>query len=655
MARLETAELHRSRLLHNDYTIGWVCALPNELAAARSMLDEVHADLPQNARDNNYYALGRIGKHNIVIACLPEGMPGSVSAAMVAARMLSSFPALRVGLLVGIGGGAPNANVDIRLGDVVVSMPQEVSGGVIQYDFGKTISEGRFHRTGFLNSPPSVLLNAVAILKAKHEVQGPQLLKHVTEASIKYPRLRNTFAFPGTQHDLLFEAEYRHVEGDSRCVSCDPQALVPREPREDSGPTIHHGLIASGNQIIKDALTRDRLSRELNVICFEMEAAGLMNDFPCIVIRGISDYADSHKNKRWQGYAAMTAAAYAKELICVIPERSIEGNTMVADVLDLDLSAVEPSNMAVETSDTSSQGSATLMGDLEPDIIDAAVEKFAQVLASDRRLRPLCATAVLRMTPSVFQRNLITILMNFSKAMQKVARTPLERATTWMLRRRRFPIAIRIYELACRSRGIAETQKLHLDQIPSAQQEQLMRFINDRFPVAQPTFTEQERLQADDADDEEQEDLEEDDFVPPESETLADLKHLDQILCAGAAYWEAYEGLKGALFPSASHLIKKVLNRHVSPKTQPISINCIIEWQFLEYLDSEGITADDVESIFTLTGELDCACAVRLGDYIREVWKTGGELLDAIKTLVDCFSSGSKSLQQGQCSHFPQP
>ncbi|KAK1656895.1 hypothetical protein BDP55DRAFT_596875 [Colletotrichum godetiae] len=71
---------------------------------------------------------------------------------------------------------------------------------------------------------------------------------------------------------------------------------------------------------MKDGQTRDKYSQELGgVLCFEMEAAGLMNNFPCIVVRGICDYADAHKNKRWQPYAAATAAAYAKELLNTIP------------------------------------------------------------------------------------------------------------------------------------------------------------------------------------------------------------------------------------------------------------------------------------------------------------------------------------------------
>jgi hypothetical protein len=51
-----------------------------------------------------------------------------------------------------------------------------------------------------------------------------------------------------------------------------------------------------------------------------MEAAGLMDSFPCLVIRGICNYADSRKNKRWREYAAAAAAAaaYAKEILSVI-------------------------------------------------------------------------------------------------------------------------------------------------------------------------------------------------------------------------------------------------------------------------------------------------------------------------------------------------
>jgi nucleoside phosphorylase len=88
---------------------------------------------------------------------------------------------------------------------------------------------------------------------------------------------------------------------------------------------MHYSTIASGNQVMRSAAERDRVSAELGgVLCFEMEVAGLMNSFPCLVVRGMCDYADSHKNKRWQGYAA----AYAKEVLSVIlPAEMVKSRT----------------------------------------------------------------------------------------------------------------------------------------------------------------------------------------------------------------------------------------------------------------------------------------------------------------------------------------
>ena len=287
--------------------MGWVCALPTELAAAQEMLDEEHQALPQDASDSNIYTLGRIGEHNVVMACLPAGWMGNNSAASVAVQMKSSFNAIRFGLMVGIGGGVPSAEHDIRLGDVVVSQPFKEHGGVVQYDFGKTTPSG-FVRTGFLNSPPTILLNAVASLRAKHLRRRVDFLSHLSKLT-GLPE----FSRDNVGSDVLFEATYRHVGG-AACEQCDKERLEFRQPRGQE-IVVHYGTIASGNQVMRDAVTRDSVSSELGgVLCFEMEAAGLMNSFPCLIIRGICDYADSHKNKRWQAYAAGTAAACAKEI-----------------------------------------------------------------------------------------------------------------------------------------------------------------------------------------------------------------------------------------------------------------------------------------------------------------------------------------------------
>jgi nucleoside phosphorylase len=299
------------------------------MAAAVGMLDKRHESLPQDSRDHNNYVLGQIGPHNVTIACLPAGVMGVTSAARVASHMLSTFTALRFGLMVGIGGGVPSPENDIRLGDVVVSQPTKTFGGVVQYDYGKTVQEGKFERTGTLNRPPDVLLHAVARLQAKHLMEEPALPKYLSEMGSKFPRLASTSAFPGTEHDYLFEATYDHPRTEATCANCRTDRRVKRTERSDNIPVVHYGLIASGNQVMRDGGTRQRLRSELPILCFEMEAAGLMDDFPCLVIRGICDYADSHKNKRWQPYAAATAAAYAKELLNVISATQVVQTTAI--------------------------------------------------------------------------------------------------------------------------------------------------------------------------------------------------------------------------------------------------------------------------------------------------------------------------------------
>ncbi|KAF2396584.1 hypothetical protein EJ06DRAFT_569323 [Trichodelitschia bisporula] len=156
----------RCQLKREEYTIGWICALSIELAAAKQMLDEVHQSLPSNEADSNTYELGRIGGHNVVIACLPVGQMGTNAAASVATQMQLTFNSVRLGLMVGIGGGVPST-ADVRLGHVVVSRPFKDHSGVVQYDFSK-MTPDKFERTGYLNSPPQVFLKAIASLEADH-------------------------------------------------------------------------------------------------------------------------------------------------------------------------------------------------------------------------------------------------------------------------------------------------------------------------------------------------------------------------------------------------------------------------------------------------------------------------------------------------------
>ena len=322
------------------YTVGWICALTTEFVAAHTFLDEEHeGPIYVSQNDNSVYKLGSIGKHNVVMAVLPDGEYGTNSAACVARDMMHTFPNIRIGLMVGVGGGAPSPKHDIRLGDIVVSTPRNGKGGVLQYDFGRTIQNQSFQTTGYLDQPPSILRNAVNGLKADYERKGHRLEEMIQNALKDNRRLRKKYSRPDPKSDILYRSEIVHAKDtEELCIavcSHDPSTLVSREERaeEDNDPQIHYGLIASANQLMKDAIFRDTLAKEKDVLCFEMEAAGLMNQFPCLIIRGICDYSDSHKNKGWQGYAAMTAAAYAKDILYRIPPNRLEAEKRISDVI----------------------------------------------------------------------------------------------------------------------------------------------------------------------------------------------------------------------------------------------------------------------------------------------------------------------------------
>ncbi|KAL2864224.1 5'-methylthioadenosine/S-adenosylhomocysteine nucleosidase family protein [Aspergillus lucknowensis] len=282
-----------------EYRVGWICALKAEYDAALKMFDESYGRGFGHGPDNNIYTLGRIGEHKVVASCLPLSRYGTSSAAIVATRMMNKFPNIKIGLMVGIGGGIPNKAADIRLGDVVVSKPSGTHGGVVQYDLGKATTDG-FTCTGSLNAPPEIVLAALNFMPAHGSIFGAHLESQ----------------YPGRDQDILYE----QIPTNPSSESCNSMQQVARDPRDPEGPRVFYGTIVSGNAVVKDANIRDMLYTKHGALCCEMEAAGLMNStFPCVVIRGISDYADSHKNDIWIEYAASAAAQYAREFLYTVP------------------------------------------------------------------------------------------------------------------------------------------------------------------------------------------------------------------------------------------------------------------------------------------------------------------------------------------------
>jgi nucleoside phosphorylase len=306
----------RAELDYEAYTVGIVCAQEFEISVVRYMLDIEHSRLPRKAGGSNLYILGELSGHNVALASLP-GSQGKSAAAAVAMDMARTFPSIELRLTVGIGEGVPSAKNDIRLGDVVVSMPDGQHGGVVQYDLAKNTDDGIVLK-GFLWPPPEVLRSAVVMMRSDHRISHSKIPDYMSAMFEKSDNLRDSYQRP-RDPDELFQSEYRHVSQQATCQFCDKTRLVTRQHRKPI-PKIHYGLVASGDQIIRNASNAAEVDGRVlgDILCFEMEAAGIATKSSCIAIRGISDYADSHKNDAWQYHAAAAAAGCAKELLSYV-------------------------------------------------------------------------------------------------------------------------------------------------------------------------------------------------------------------------------------------------------------------------------------------------------------------------------------------------
>ncbi|EXL66951.1 hypothetical protein FOPG_16902 [Fusarium oxysporum f. sp. conglutinans race 2 54008] len=302
------------------FEIAIICALTLEADAIEALFDHHWDDdgppFDKELGDPNAYSTGVIGRFNVVLAYMP-GM-GKVNAATVASNCGKSFPGIKLALVVGICGAVPFGPTkdEIVLGDVIIS------NGVIQYDFGRQMPGHFVRKDTLVDVPgrPNLEIRGV-LTKLKGLRYRRQLSAKISDYLDALRQDRDLHAeYPGSTEDRLFEASYRHTDNRKSCeqLGCDGD-LVSRSrlaiAEVSPTPAIHFGLMASGDAVMKSGEDRDRIAAAEGIIAFEMEGAGVWDSFPCIVIKGACDYADSHKSKDWQRYAAATAAACAKALL----------------------------------------------------------------------------------------------------------------------------------------------------------------------------------------------------------------------------------------------------------------------------------------------------------------------------------------------------
>ncbi|KAF5642056.1 pfs domain protein [Fusarium sp. NRRL 52700] len=323
--------------------IAILCALTLEADAVEALFDKPWTGgYNRSEGDTNTYTLGVIGCHGVVLVHMP-GM-GTTYSATVAACCRSTFPRISLALVVGICGGVPFSKdgTELLLGDVVIS------DGLVRYDFARQYPDGCLIKNSVSESArklPVEILGYLAKLKGRGARR--RLRKRTTEYLDTLSEVLEV-TNPGPEEDILFESTYRHGhhppsscsicignsgaltgmicgqarEASCKDLNCDTARSVPRKrQREAAGnqrrlyPAVHFGKFGSGDKVMKSGEDRDRIARSEGIIAFEMEGAGAWDTLPCVIIKGIGDYSDSHKDKRWQNYAASTAAAYAKAFL----------------------------------------------------------------------------------------------------------------------------------------------------------------------------------------------------------------------------------------------------------------------------------------------------------------------------------------------------
>ncbi|KAI1089168.1 Pfs domain protein [Rostrohypoxylon terebratum] len=267
------------------------------------MLDEIHDDTLKPSHDPNTYSLGSVGQHNVVIACGPHSNQSRPDIAAIVVWMTSMFPAIRLCMLIGLGSGIPPK---VKLGDVVVGVPYSWFPGVVQWERGEN---GGFRKTEEMEPPPSTLISALTKLQSIHELYGSSIPEYLAKIQ-QNKRLASKY--------LVSDSLQDHESTKSG-------------PRETE---VHYGLIANTTLRIRDKSTREEFNLSLGgerLLCIDMEGSILMPKLPCIVIRGICNYADGHRDgyEGWEEPAAAACAAFAKEVLSVLPEAEVAGRLTI--------------------------------------------------------------------------------------------------------------------------------------------------------------------------------------------------------------------------------------------------------------------------------------------------------------------------------------
>nr|KAG5690213.1 hypothetical protein BaRGS_019009 [Batillaria attramentaria] len=312
-------------------TVAIITGLFEEKLAVDAMLDNKTTFVKYRVDgESQVYTLGKVGKHRVVSTKLSrkgEGEEAHIASENTVTRLLETFNKVEHVLVVGVGGAVPHYSdhtKHVRLGDVVVSMPQDSSGAQYIYcakveKIPKTV--GYSYMTQTWGSRDQTLISLVKSLRQQVEMhsyrdrpwdacleQGKEALKGD----------ESSFHRPPIHRDKLF-----FHKQDGSMVQCDhprPRSMYSTRGFKEGQVNVHYGLVGSGKIVARaEDLRRD--FAQLNVVkafdsdyfpVFESLEGSDKDSF--MVIRGCCDYTDGTK-KEWRPYAALAAAAVMKSIV----------------------------------------------------------------------------------------------------------------------------------------------------------------------------------------------------------------------------------------------------------------------------------------------------------------------------------------------------
>ncbi|KAL2829430.1 purine and uridine phosphorylase [Aspergillus cavernicola] len=322
---------------NDKYQIAWICSNHIEMLPASEMLDREFGEPQIPLKTDKEYAmtLGIMGNHKIVILNLLTEENGDECGSALVAELLAKFPQIRFGVMVGVGAGIPDYEGDevrdIRVGDVVVGSYKADDGGVFVYDGWEP-----YTILGTFNAPPRCLRPAVVGLQTRRGECMSRVSARINNMLEKRAHMAKTWRRPDATTDLLYRSGYDKDDGGICSGWKEAQEVSRRdwERRSTIDPFIHCGGIAISSESVEDGRTRDRIhSIYPQVFCLDNDLSGVETGFPCLVIRGISNYADTHRNGEWLRYAAAAAAAFGTILLHEVSAMDVAGEPTAVEVI----------------------------------------------------------------------------------------------------------------------------------------------------------------------------------------------------------------------------------------------------------------------------------------------------------------------------------